>query len=164
MPNPIVEIIKRHQNKKMKKSKSIAGIVGPTLMVVPMSEWKLWNPPLYNTQIVPLVYFSGVLLFIGGLALIRMHHVWPLGWQTSLTLTAWLTLLLGAFRMFFPQQSIAQFNKNNSPLIVEIRLILLGAYLTFMAYFQKKNKISLIKADKPEILYFVTKNFLIGIK
>jgi len=138
MPNPIVEIIKRHQNKKMKKSKSIAGIVGPTLMVVAMSELKLWNPNLYDSQIVPLVYFSGVLLFIGGLALVRMHNIWILGWQTSLTVIAWLALLLGLVRMFFPQQYNAQFNNDNSVLFVEILLILLGAYLTFKAYFQKK--------------------------
>ena len=35
----------------MEKSKSIAGIVGPTLIVMVLSELKIWNPTLYETQI-----------------------------------------------------------------------------------------------------------------
>lgn len=46
----------------MEKSKSIAGIVGPTLIVMTFSE-------IYDTQIIPLIYLNGVLLFIAGLAI-----------------------------------------------------------------------------------------------
>ncbi len=53
----------------MDKSKSIAAIVGPTLIVMVIAELKLWNPTLYETQVVPLVYLSAVLLFIAGLKL-----------------------------------------------------------------------------------------------
>lgn len=42
---------------KMGKSKSIAKIVGPTLIVMVFSEMRFWNPTLYDTQIVPLIIF-----------------------------------------------------------------------------------------------------------
>ena len=118
----------------MEKSKSIAGIVGPTLIVMVLSELKVWNPTLYETQIVPLVYISGVLFFIAGIAIVRSHNIWIVGWQTILTIIGWLAVLLGLARMFFPQTYIAQFKNDNSALYVEILLILLGIFLTYKAY------------------------------
>ncbi len=118
----------------MEKSKSIAGIVGPTLIVMVLSELKIWNPTLYDTQIAPLVYLSGVLLFIVGISIVRSHNIWVLGWQTSLTIIGWFAILLGLIRMFFPHSYKAQFKNNDFALIVEVSLILLGVYLTYKAY------------------------------
>lgn len=122
----------------MEKSKSIAGIVGPTLIVMVLSELKLWNPTLYDSQIVPLVYISGVLFFVAGIAIVRSHNIWILGWQTSLTIIGWFAVLLGLVRMFFPHLYIAQFKNDNSAFILEILLILLGLFLTFKAYSPKQ--------------------------
>ena len=122
----------------MEKSKSIASIIGPTLIVMVLSELKLWNPTLYDTQIVPLVYISGVLFFIAGIAIVRSHNIWILGWQTSLTIIGWLAILLGFARMVFPQTYIIQFKNDNSALFVEIPLILLGTFLTYKAYWPVK--------------------------
>ena len=118
----------------MEKSKSIAGIVGPTLLVMVLSELKIWNPTLYDTQIAPIVYFSGVLLFITGISIVRSHNIWVLGWQTSLTIIGWFAILLGLIRMFFPHSYKAQFQNNNVALIIEGLLILLGFYLTYKSY------------------------------
>ena len=122
----------------MERSKSIAGIVGPTLIFMVLSELRLWNPTLYDTQIVPLVYISGILFFVAGLAIVRSHNIWMLGWQTSLTIIGWLSVLLGLTRMFFPHLYIAQFKNDNSAFILEISLILLGLFLTFKAYSPKQ--------------------------
>ena len=118
----------------MEKSKSIAGIVGPTLLVMVLSELKIWNPTLYDTQIALIVYLSGVLLFIAGISIVRSHNVWVLGWQTSLTIIGWFAILLGLVRMFFPHSYKAQFQNNNLALMIEVFLILLGVYLTYKAY------------------------------
>jgi len=118
----------------MDKSKSIAALVGPTLIVMVLSELKLWNPNLYDSQVVPLVYLSGVLLFIAGLAIVRKHNLWVWGWQTTLTVTGWFGILLGLFRMFFPQMYKAQFKNDNAALVVELSLILVGMFLTYKAY------------------------------
>jgi hypothetical protein len=126
----------------MEKSKSIAGLAGPTLVVMVLSEMKLWNPTLYDTQIAPLIYLNGVLLFIAGLAIVRTHHIWAYSWQTLVTIVGYLGIVLGLFRMFFPHVQKSEFRNTDSVLIVEILLILLGMFLTFKAYFPS-NKSSL---------------------
>src|SRR6478736_6276246 len=108
----------------MEKSKSIAGIVGPTLIVMVLSEMKWWNPTLYDTQIAPLIYLNGVLLFIAGMAIVRSHHIWTFGWQTVVTIAGYTGILLGLFRMFFPQVQGSEFRNNDSVMVIEIVLIL----------------------------------------
>ena len=99
-----------------------------------LSELKIWNPTLYETQIVSLIYLSGVLLFIAGLSIVHSHNIWVIGWQTSLTIIGWLAILLGLIRMFFPNSYQTQFKNNTFTLIIEALLILLGIYLTYKAY------------------------------
>ena len=122
----------------MDKSKSIAGIVGPTLMLMVLSELKVWNVTLYDTQIVPLVYLSGVLFFIAGLSIVRKHNIWVWGWQSLITIIGWLGLLLGILRMFFPQMYTAKFKNDNFAFVVELMLILIGLILTVKAYLPTK--------------------------
>ncbi|MCB0539268.1 MAG: hypothetical protein KDE33_17260 [Bacteroidetes bacterium] len=122
----------------MNKSKSIARIVGPSLIVMVTSELKVWNPTLYDEQIIPLIYLSGVLMFIAGLSIIHKHNFWVRGWQTIITIIGWFGLLLGTLRMFFPQMYNSNFENDNSALVVEIILILIGVFLTYKAYFTLK--------------------------
>jgi len=122
------------QNSKMDKSKSIAAIVGPTLIVMVVSELKVWNPTLYDTQVVPLVYLSGVLFFIAGLTIVRHHNIWVWKWQTAITVVGWFCMVLGLLRMFFPQMYKAQFQNDYFTFVVELLLILIGVFLTFKAY------------------------------
>jgi len=122
----------------MEKSKSIAGIVGPTLILMVLSELKVWNATLYDAQIVPLVYLSGVLMFIAGLSIVRKHNIWAWGWQTLITIIGWLGLLFGILRMFLPQMYIAKFKNDNSAFAVELILILIGLILTVKAYLPTK--------------------------
>jgi hypothetical protein len=122
----------------MERSKSIAGIVGPTIIVMVFSETRLWNPTLYDTQIVPLIYLNGVLLFVAGLAIVRSHNIWKYGWQTLVTIIGYVVLIIGLFRMLFPQVQKAEFDNSTSMLIVEIVLILIGIFLTCKAYFPTK--------------------------
>ena len=122
----------------MDKSKSIAKIVGPTLTVMVLSEMRIWNPTLYDTQIVPVIYLNGILLFVAGLAIVKNHNIWTFGWQTILTIVGYAGIILGLFRMFFPQVQQEKFENNNSILVVEIILILVGIFLTVKAYYPTK--------------------------
>ena len=122
----------------MEKSKSIAGLVGPTIFVMVLSEMSVWNPTLYDTQILPLIYLNGVLLFVAGLAIVKSHNLWVYGWQTLVTITGYLLMIIGLFRMFFPHVQKEKFNNDLTVLIVEIILILIGMFLTFKAYFPIK--------------------------
>ena len=124
----------------MDQSRSIAAIVGPTLIVMVFSELKLWNPTLYETQVVPLVYLSGVLIFIAGLTIVRKHNIWVWNWHALVTLIGWFGILFGLLRMFFPQMYMSQFKNDNSVLVVELLLILIGVFLTFKAYSPTKQQ------------------------
>jgi hypothetical protein len=52
----------------MQNSKRIAGLVGPTLVAMLVSEFPIVQPRLYDAQIPPVVYLSGTLMFVAGLA------------------------------------------------------------------------------------------------
>jgi len=89
----------------MDKSKSIAKIVGPTLTVMVLSEMRIWNPTLYDTQIVPVIYLNGILLFVAGLSIVKNHNIWTFGWKTILTIVGYAGIILGLLRMFFSTSS-----------------------------------------------------------
>ena len=122
----------------MYESKSLAKIVGPTLIVMTFSEMRIWNPTLYDTQVVPLIYLNGVLLFVAGLAIIKNHNIWTFSWQTILTIVGYFAIILGLFRMFFPQVQQGKFENNNLIMVIEIILILVGLFLTLKAYYPIK--------------------------
>ena len=84
----------------MANSKQIAGLVGATLVAMLVSEFPLVQPHLYDSQIPPVVYLSGVLMFVAGLAVVRVHNLWRRNWTVLVTLTGWFFLLLGLVRMF----------------------------------------------------------------
>ena len=88
----------------MPNSKHIAGLVGPTLVATLASEFPLVQPHLYDAQIPPVVYLSGVLMFVGGLAVVRAHNHWRRDWTVLVTLSGWFGVVLGLFRMFAADQ------------------------------------------------------------
>ncbi len=99
------------------------------------SELPVWNPTLYDTQIVPLIYLNGVLLFVAGLAIVTNHNIWTRGWQTVLTLVGYAVIVVGLFRMLFPNVQHDNFENNHAVLVYESLLVLVGLFLTVKAYF-----------------------------
>ena len=120
----------------MASSKRIAGLLGPTIVVMVASEFPLVQPHLYDAQIPPVVYLSGVLLFVAGLAIVRAHNVWRRDWTVLVTLSGWFFLLLGLFRMF--AAGLYQRSSANASsmffMMLEGILFLLGLIMTFKAY------------------------------
>lgn len=57
----------------MENSRQIAGLLGPSLSAVLISEFPLVQPHLYDAQIPPVVHLSGALFFVAGLAIVRAH-------------------------------------------------------------------------------------------
>jgi len=53
---------------------------------------------------VALIFLSGILLFVAGLAIVRVHNRWASGWPVVVTVIGWLALLGGLARMLFPVQ------------------------------------------------------------
>ncbi|GAB4034754.1 hypothetical protein [Spirosoma gilvum] len=102
------------------------------------SELRIWNPTLYEAQITPLVYLSGVLLFVAGLSIVRSHSIWVVGWQSCVTLAGWFGIILGLIRMFFPQAYRTNFKNDLTTLLIEAILILVGIFLTIKAYWPQQ--------------------------
>ena len=120
----------------MPDSKRIAGLVGPAIVAMIASEFPLVQPHLYDAQIPPVVYLSGVLLFIAGLAIIRAHNQWIRDWTVLVTLSGWFSLILGLFRMFAAslyQRAAAQTSATVF-MILEGVLLVCGLIMTFKAY------------------------------
>jgi di/tricarboxylate transporter len=122
----------------MDNSKQIAGLVGPTTIVVVLGEYPLVQPHLYDQQIPPVAYVSGVLLFVAGLAILRIHNKWVRDWTVLITLTGWIALLSGLQRIFMAD-AYARFTRGASAnpmafMVVESVLLLIGIVVTFNAW------------------------------
>jgi uncharacterized membrane protein HdeD (DUF308 family) len=53
-----------------------------------------------------LVFISGIISAILGLLMVFSHNVWTHNWQVVVTVMAWLVLLTGLLRLFFPAVAI----------------------------------------------------------
>ena len=120
----------------MASSKQIAALVGPVLAAMLVSEFPLVQPHLYDAQIPPVVYLSGVLMFVAGLAVIRLHNVWIRNWTVLVTLTGWFFLLLGLVRMFGASQydQAAKGTSSTIFMALEGALLIVALVLAFHGY------------------------------
>lgn len=121
---------------EMTNSKRIAALVGPTLVAMLVSEFPLVQPHLYDAQIPPVVYLSGVLMFVGGLAIVRAHNHWTRDWTVLVTLSGWFGVVLGLFRMFAAGQYQRGSASTSSATFVALEgiLLVIGLVMTFKAY------------------------------
>lgn len=123
----------------MMESRKIAGLLGPTIVAIVVSEFPLVQPHLYDAQIPPVVYLSGTLMFIGGLAIVRAHDTWERNWTVLVTLSGWFLLLLGLFRMF--AASLYPRGAASTPatvfMVLEGALAVVGLIMTYKAYWPR---------------------------
>ncbi len=118
----------------MTDSKQIAGLIGPTLLALGPSE--AMNFRIWATNIAPLIYLNGTLLFVAGLAIVRVHNRWTRGWPVMVTLVGWIGILGGLFRMFAPE--VQRTGQNAPTTIITASLMgAIGLFLTFKAYWSR---------------------------
>jgi CBS domain containing-hemolysin-like protein len=117
-------------------SRNIAALVGPTIVAMVVSEFPVVQPHLYDLQIPPVVYLSGTLMFVGGLAIVRAHNRWRRDWTLLVTLAGWFFLVLGLFRMFAASayQRCSAETSATVFMLLEGVLLVLGLAMTFHAY------------------------------
>jgi uncharacterized membrane protein YhaH (DUF805 family) len=120
----------------VEKSKQIAGLAGPVLIALSLSEalnLGIWTSLPVQT-LAPTIYLNGTILFVAGLAIVRAHNRWTAGWPVLVTLVGWIVMLGGLFRMFVPSSGQLP---NQNPLAeyaVFAVIFVVGAVLTFKAY------------------------------
>jgi hypothetical protein len=118
------------------ESRRIASLLGPTIIVMIVSEFPLVQPRLYAAQIPPVVYLSGVLMFVAGLAIVRAHNRWRTDWTVLVTASGWFALVLGVVRMFAAGAYQHRAATIGAPIFITAESILLvcGFVMTFKAY------------------------------
>ena len=126
----------------MTTSKTIAGLIGPTLVAIAAGMLlNLSSFPALAEQVSrdpALIFVSGILLFVAGLAIVRAHNLWTGGWPVLVTVLGWLAILSGLVRIFFPTglAAIAGEIAQSTGLITAgaIVFLVLGAFLSFKGY------------------------------
>src|ERR1700736_1082236 len=92
----------------MTTSKTIAGLIGPTLVAIAASMLlNIGSFPALAEQVSrdpALIFVSGILLFVAGLAIVRVHDRWTNGWPVLVTVLGWLAVFSGLARMLFPTE------------------------------------------------------------
>jgi len=120
----------------MTNSRRLAGLLGPTLVALTITEWAnlgvftAAKGPSYG----PHVYLNGTLLFVAGLAIVRAHNVWARSWPILITLVGWFAILAGLGRMAAPLAAQAA---GESPTFLYASLAVLfsiGVVLTYEGY------------------------------
>ena len=123
-------------------SKMIAGLIGPTLIAIAAAMLLNFRSfPQLAEQISRdpgLIFLSGILLFVAGLAIVRAHNIWAGGWPVLVTVLGWVAVLGGLARMLFPTQlaaMVARVGQSSGWIIAAAVVILvIGAFLSFKGY------------------------------
>jgi len=90
----------------MQTSIFLAALIGPVMLVA--ATGMLLNPASHRAMSLafldspPLIYLSGVLAMIAGLAIVLYHNVWAADWRVIITLFGWAGTIGGAARMLSP--------------------------------------------------------------
>jgi uncharacterized membrane protein len=126
----------------MQSSMNIARLVGPVLAAVGVGM--LSNQPTYREMAaqflstLPLIYFSGVLMLVAGLAILNSHPDWTPDWRSAVTAIGWVLTCVGTFRIIAPQFAnfIATSIIGNAGFFtgLGIFLVVVGGFVTFRGY------------------------------
>jgi len=119
----------------MTNSKHLAGLIGPSIIILTISE--VINYHIWATNIPPVTYLNGIILFITGLSIVRVHNSWR-GWPVAITLSGWFGVIGGLFRVFFPEAR--QASESTTTFAVIFALGAIGIFLTYKAYSKNGNK------------------------
>ena len=111
-------------------SRRLAGLIGPTVVVLSLSE--TMNFGIWADNIPPVTYLNGSLLFVAGLSIVRTHNRWSAGWPVMVTLAGWVGIMGGLFRMFAPEAR--QASPSTATFAAMAALCAVGLVLTLKAY------------------------------
>lgn len=91
--------------RNLDRSRAIAGLMGPVLVAMAAAL-------LLNKKVLPelagqmahdfgIIFMSGILLLVAGIAIVRVHNDWSGGWPLLVTLLGWLAIIGGLARMLY---------------------------------------------------------------
>ncbi len=125
----------------MDTSQFLARLIGPVLVVLAIGlltrqdAWRSMASEFVASR--PLLFLSGFLTLLGGLALVNTHNVWE-GWPAIITILGWLAVIGGIARMLFPDTvvGISERMLNNKTYLSVAAVVegLLGLWLSYVGY------------------------------
>ena len=127
----------------MATSLLIAKLIGPVLLVAAIAMLTdakdLQEMGRQFLKDRALIYVTGVLAMLGGLAVVNSHNIWIADWPVIITLFGWAMTIGGAIRMALPSavRSIGGMMLEH-PAWIRVSgaaWVLIGAFLTYIGYF-----------------------------
>jgi hypothetical protein len=94
----------------MSTSKSLARLMGPILLVIGigMACGLMMEGAGYSNVLKEfianraLIFLTGILALLAGVAIINVHNVWVPDWRVIVTVLGWLLVLRGIMLLVFP--------------------------------------------------------------
>ena len=114
----------------MKSSRSLARLIGPTMIALGATE--ALNIDIFAGYAPAVVYFNGSVLFAAGLAIVLAHNLWTTDWRILLTLTGWIVLTGGLYRMIAP--AAPQAPDSAISYVMFGALAAIGGYLSYKGF------------------------------
>ena len=85
-----------------------------------------------------LVYVTGLITFIVGLAIVLSHNIWVADWRVIITVSGWMALIKGALLIILPGTLVKiteAYVKNINLLVVPgIIMLAIGTFLMIKGY------------------------------
>jgi hypothetical protein len=134
----------------MQRSVLLAKLIGPLFLAAALglllnqnTYWGMIDEvirrpsPLGNL----LIYLSGLLSMLGGLAVVNAHPSWTRDWRVIITVIGWVMLIGGVVRVVLPGVglkvgSTVYSSSITLPIIAVISLVI-GGFLSFKGYWGK---------------------------
>lgn len=126
----------------MTASAFIARILGPMLVIMGIGlllegeTFRVMAGEFLRSS--ALIYLSGIIALVAGLAILNVHHVWVRDWRVIITIFGWLALIGGIFRIlatsWVQRMGEAAIAHPRWSVVGAVITIVLGAFLTVMGY------------------------------
>ena len=127
----------------MQTSVFLAALIGPVMLIAAIGM--LLDPASNRAMSLafldspPLIFLSGVLAMVAGLAIVLYHNVWAADWRVIITLFGWAGTIGGAARMLSPGSvktvGAALLGKPWVTTVGGVLWLVIAALLCFYGYF-----------------------------
>jgi hypothetical protein len=131
----------------MQRSVFLAKLTGPPFLAIGLglllnqnTYWGMIDEVIRHPSPIGnmLIYLSGLLSMLAGLAMVNAHPLWTRDWRVIITAIGWLMLIGGFVRIVLPDIVLkvgsTLYASPTTLLIVAIISLGLGSFLTFKGY------------------------------
>jgi|ERR1700681_2434058 hypothetical protein len=129
----------------MQRSIFLAKLIGPLLFFIGVSllvnheGFRLMADQLLRN--FALIYISGTITLVAGLAIVNLHNLWVRDWRVAITILGWLTVIGGIVRIVVPQHAatLGAAELTQPALLITVGIVagLVGAWLSYIGYLRQ---------------------------